>query len=53
MAVLEAIVSVYRAGEEKPAERYKTKVKVAEETEDITCPLVDMNFIFACSSERL
>ena len=31
MAVLEAIVSLYRAGEEKPIERYKTRVKVAEE----------------------
>ena len=31
MAVLKAIVSVYRAGEEKPTERYKTRVKVAEE----------------------
>ena len=30
MAVLEAIVSLYRAGEEKPVERYKTKVKVAD-----------------------
>ena len=25
------IVSLYRAGEEKPTERYKTRVKVAEE----------------------
>ena len=33
MAVLKAItvVSLYRAGEEKPKERYKTRVKVAEE----------------------
>ena len=31
MAVLKAIVSLYRAGEEKPIERYKTRVKVAEE----------------------
>ena len=31
MAVLKAIVSLYRAGEEKPTERYKTRVKVAEE----------------------
>ena len=31
MAVLKAIVSVYRAGEEKPTERYKTRVKVVEE----------------------
>ena len=31
MAVLKAIVSHYRAGEEKPIERYKTMVKVAEE----------------------
>ena len=30
MAVLKAIVSLYRAGEEKPIER-KTRVKVAEE----------------------
>ena len=31
MAVWKAIVSLYRAGEEKPIERYKTRVKVAEE----------------------
>ena len=31
MAVLKAIVSLYCAGEEKPIERYKTRVKVAEE----------------------
>ena len=31
MAVLKAIVSLYRAGEEKPIERYKTRFKVAEE----------------------
>ena len=31
MAVLKAIVSLYRAGEEKPMERYKTRVKVADE----------------------
>ena len=33
MAVLKAIVSLYRAGEEEkePIERYKTKAKVAEE----------------------
>ena len=31
MAILKAIVSLYRAGEEKPIERYKTRVKVAEE----------------------
>ena len=31
MAVLKALVSLYRAGEEKPIERYKTSVKVAEE----------------------
>ena len=31
MAVLKTIVSLYRAGEEKPIERYKTRVKVAEE----------------------
>jgi len=31
MAVLKAIVNLYRAGEEKPIERYKTRVKVAEE----------------------
>ena len=31
MAVLKAIVSLYRAGEEKPIERYKSRVKVAEE----------------------
>ena len=31
IAVLKAIVSLYRAGEEKPIERYKTRVKVAEE----------------------
>ena len=28
MAVLKAIVSLYRAGEERPIERYKTGVKV-------------------------
>ena len=28
---MKAIVSLYRAGEEKPIERYKTRVKVAEE----------------------
>ena len=28
---IKAIVSLYRAGEEKPIERYKTRVKVAEE----------------------
>ena len=32
MAVLKAIESLYRAGEEKPIERYKTRVKVAEES---------------------
>ena len=31
MAVLKAIVSLYRAGKEKPIERYKTRFKVAEE----------------------
>ena len=31
MAVLKTMVSLYRAGEEKPIERYKTRVKVAEE----------------------
>ena len=31
MAVLKAIVSLYSAEEEKPIERYKTRVKVAEE----------------------
>ena len=31
--VLKAIVSLYRAGEEKRIERYKTRVKVAEENE--------------------
>ena len=31
MAVFKAIVSLYRAGEEKPIERYKTRFKVAEE----------------------
>ena len=31
MAVLKAIVSLYRPGEEKPIERYKTGVKVVEE----------------------
>ena len=28
---IKAKVSLYRAGEEKPIERYKTRVKVAEE----------------------
>ena len=36
MALLKAIVSLYRAGEEKPIERYKIRVKVAEELQDIT-----------------
>ena len=36
MALLKAIVSLYRAGEEKPIERYNTRVKVAEEIQDIT-----------------
>ena len=31
MALLKAIVSLYRAGEEKPMERCHTRVKVAEE----------------------
>ena len=31
MAVLKAILSLYRAGEQKPIERSKTSVKVAEE----------------------
>ena len=31
MAVLKAIVSLYCAGEEKPIERYKTRVEVTEE----------------------
>ena len=31
MAVLKATVSLYRAGEERLIERYKTRVKVAEE----------------------
>ena len=31
MAVLKAIVSLYHAGEQKSIERYKTRVKVAEE----------------------
>ena len=31
MAVLEAMVSLYRAREGKPIERYNTRVKVAEE----------------------
>ena len=31
MAVLKAIVSLYRAGDEKSTKRYKTRVKVAEE----------------------
>ena len=31
MALLKAIVSLYRAGEEKPMEIYNTRVKVAEE----------------------
>ena len=31
MAVLKAIVSLYHAGEQKSVERYKTRVKVAEE----------------------
>ena len=31
MAVFKAIVSFYRAGEEKPIERYKTRFTAAEE----------------------
>ena len=31
MAVLKGVVSIYRAGEEKPIERYKTRLKVQEE----------------------
>ena len=31
MAVVKAILSFYRSGEEKPVERYKTRVKVTEE----------------------
>ena len=31
IAILKAIVSLYRAGEEKPIERYKTRVKDVEE----------------------
>ena len=31
IALLKAIVSLYRAGKEKPIERYNTRVKVAEE----------------------
>ena len=31
MAVLRAIASLYRAGGKKPIERYKTRVKVAED----------------------
>ena len=53
MAVLKAIVSVYRAGEEKPTERYKTRVKVAEENKlfypihtEIFAPKInEINFI--------
>lgn len=32
MAVLRAIARLYRAGEQKPIERYKTRVKVAEDS---------------------
>ena len=32
MAVLRAIASLYRAGEQKPIERYKTRVKVAKDS---------------------
>ena len=31
MAVLKGVFSIYRAGEEKPIERYKTRLKVQEE----------------------
>ena len=31
MAVLKAIVSLYRVGEKKPIDRHKTRVKVTEE----------------------
>ena len=36
MAVLKAVIGLYRAGEEKPIERYKNVVKVAEENKLFT-----------------
>ena len=53
MALLKAIVSLYRAGEEKPIERYNTRVKVAEEIEDITRWREDMNFMFEWQEQYL
>ena len=34
--VLKTIIRLYRAGEEKPIERYKTRVKVAEENKSFS-----------------
>ena len=31
MAVLNGVISLYRAGEEKPTERYKARIKIGEE----------------------
>ena len=46
MAVLKAIVSLYCAGEEKPIERFETRVKVTGEIEDVTRWRKDMIFMF-------
>ena len=52
-ALLKAIVSLYRPGEEKPIERYNTGVKVAEEIQDITRWWKDTNFMFSCQAQNL
>ena len=44
MAVLKAIVSLYRAGEEKPIERYKTRVKVNEQAQKFGLGSFDLKF---------
>ena len=36
MAVLKGVISLYRAGEEKPIERYKTRIKIGEEHRSIS-----------------
>jgi len=35
MAVLKGVISSYGAGEEKPVERYKAKIKIGEEHRSI------------------
>ena len=36
MAVLKGVISLYRAGEEKPIERYKARIKIGEEHRSIS-----------------